>query len=96
MHLHWKLRRSANVWIVTSCTVLCMLGGGPVSCIDAPRSPEERADSQTVVAMECEVPPKQKEHVKTELPRGFAQPHLKEKRCMGLVHVCAHVHFCPI
>ena len=72
---------------------ICKLSGGPVSCADALRSPEERAASQAVEAMRGEVPPQQQEQA--EPTRGAAQPHPKEERYVGWLHVHIYaVHEC--
>ena len=71
----------AAILIVSSCTVLHVLGGGPVSCAGTPESPVERAVSHVVETMSGEVPPQQTEQ--GESTGGVAQAHLKEERCVG-------------
>ena len=81
------LYTSATILIVSSCTVLHVLDGGPVSCPGTPESPVERAVSHVVKTMSGEVPPQQTEQ--GEPTGGVAQPHLKEERCVGwsIAHV---------
>ena len=66
-----------------------MLGGVSLLCADTLKSPV-RVLSRVVEAMRGEIPP-QKEQ--PEFTEGFTQPHLKEERCMGWVHMLMYLPY---